>query len=132
MMPDTLIVRENELAKIALDVSFRIHRLYGPGLFESVYEELFSYEFKKENIFFERQKGTSLIHGSIKLDSVFRADLIIENKLIIELKSVESLADIHFKQVQTYLKLSGTKLGLLINFNTVYLKDGIKRIINTF
>ncbi len=132
MIPDTLIVRENELAKIALDVSFRIHRLYGPGLFESVYEELFSYEFKKENIFFERQKGISLIHESIKLDSVFRADLIIENKLIIELKSVESLADIHFKQVQTYLKLSGNKLGLLINFNTVYLKDGIKRIINTF
>lgn len=132
MNTDTSLQRENELATIALDVCFRIHRLYGPGLFESVYEELFWYEFTKEDIFFERQKGISLIHETIKLDVGFRADFILENKLLIELKSVESLADIHFRQVQTYLKLSNSKLGLLINFNTVYLKDGIKRIINTY
>lgn len=126
------IQRENELAKLVLDVCFRIHKFYGPGLFESVYEEIFCFEWQKENILFERQKGISLVHESIKLDAGFRADLIIENKLLVELKSVEALADIHYRQVQTYLKLANCKLGLLINFNVVYLKDGIKRIINTY
>ena len=124
--------RENELSKIVLDISFRIHKLYGPGLFESVYEEIFCYELVKENIAFERQKAIPLVHQTIKLDAGFRADLIAENKLLVEFKSVEVLADIHYKQVQTYLKLANLKLGLLINFNVVYLKDGIKRIINTY
>ncbi len=124
--------RENELATVILDVCFRIHRLYGPGLFESVYEELVCYEFAKENISFERQKGIPLIHEEVKLEVGFRADLVIENKLLVELKSIETLADIHHKQVQTYLKLSKLKLGLLINFNVPYLKEGIKRIINTY
>jgi GxxExxY protein len=122
--------RENELAKIVLDVCFRIHRLYGPGLFESVYEEIFCYEFEKEGIMFERQKAIPLIHEQIKLEAGFRADVIIENKLLVEFKSIEQLAEVHYKQVQTYLKLTNIKLGLLINFNTVYLKDGIHRIAN--
>ena len=126
------IKRENELSKIALDICFRIHKLYGPGLFESVYEEIFCFELQKEGIAFERQKSIPLIHQTIKLDAGFRADVILENKLLLEIKSIELLADIHYKQVQTYLKLSGLKLGLLINFNMVYLKDGIKRIINTY
>lgn len=126
------IQRENELAKMALDVCFRIHKLYGPGLFESVYEEIFCFEISKENIFFERQKPIPLIHQTIKLDAGFRADLVLENKLLVEFKSIETLADIHYKQVQTYLKLANLKLGLLVNFNVVYLKDGIKRIINTY
>ncbi|MEO6404302.1 MAG: GxxExxY protein [Ferruginibacter sp.] len=132
MNTETLIQRENELAKVVLDVCFRIHKFYGPGLFESVYEELFGYEFTKEGISFDRQKAIPLIHENIKLESGFRADFVVENKLLIELKSIESLADIHYKQVQTYLKLANLKLGLLINFNVVYLKDGIKRIINTY
>jgi GxxExxY protein len=127
-----MIERENELAKIALDICFRIHKLYGPGLFESVYEEIFCFELLKENILFERQKAVPLIHQTIKLDEGFRADVILENKLLIEFKSIEALADIHFKQVQTYLKLGKLNLGLLINFNVVYLRDGIKRIINTY
>jgi GxxExxY protein len=126
------IQRENELSKVALDICFRIHKLYGPGLFESVYEEIFCYEIVKENIAFERQKAIPLVHQTIKLDAGFRADLILENKLLVEFKSIETLADIHYKQVQTYLKLANLKLGLLINFNVVYLKDGIKRIINTY
>jgi GxxExxY protein len=126
------IERENFLAKKALDVSFRIHKLYGPGLFESVYEEIFCFEWEKEGIPYKRQCAIPLVHESIKLDAGFRADLMIEDKLLIELKSVETVADIHYKQVQTYLKLTGCKLGLLINFNVVYLKDGIKRIINTY
>ena len=122
--------RENELAKLVLDICFRIHRLYGPGLFESVYEEIFCFEFEKERIQFEKQKVIPLIHESIKLETGFRADVIIENKLLVEFKSIEHLAEIHYKQVQTYLKLANLKLGLLINFNTVYLKDGIHRIVN--
>lgn len=126
------INRENELSKVALDIAFKIHKLYGPGLFESVYEEIFYHEILKMDIQVEKQKAIPLIHENIRLDAGFRADFILENKLLIELKSIEVLADIHYKQVQTYLKLTGLKLGLLINFNVVYLKDGIKRIINTY
>jgi GxxExxY protein len=122
--------RENELSKLVLDICFRIHRLYVPGLFESVYEEVFCYEFEKEGIQYERQKSIPLIHEMIKLEAGFRADLIIENKLLVEFKSKEQLAEVHYKQVQTYLKLTNIKLGLLINFNTVLLKDGIHRIAN--
>jgi GxxExxY protein len=122
--------RENELSKLVLDICFRIHRLYGPGLFESVYEEVFCYEFEKERIQYERQKSIPLIHEKIKLEAGFRADLIIENTLLVEFKSIEQLAEVHYKQVQTYLKLTNIKLGLLINFNTVLLKDGIHRIAN--
>ena len=121
---------ENELAKLALDICFRIHRLYGPGLFENVYEEIFCYELSKEDVYFERQTPIELIHENIKLEAGFRADVIIDKTLLIEFKSVEALANVHFKQVQTYLKLSNLKLGLLINFNQVFLKDGIHRIAN--
>lgn len=125
------IAKENELSKAALDVCFRIHKLYGPGLFESVYEEIICYELEKDGFFIERQKAIPLIHETIKMEAGFRADVIVEQKLLLELKSVEALTNIHYKQVQTYLKLTGLKLGLLINFNTLLLKDGIKRIINT-
>ncbi len=124
--------RENELSKIALDIAFKIHKLYGPGLFESVYEEIFYYELKKTNLKTERQKAIPLLHEEVRMDAGFRADLILEDKLLLELKSIEAITDVHYKQVQTYLKLTGLKLGLLLNFNVVYLKDGIKRIINTY
>jgi len=121
---------ENELATITLDICFKIHKQYGPGLFESVYEEIFCYEWTKTNIPFVRQHSIPLVHETIKLEAGFRADAILDNKVIIELKSIETLADIHYKQLLTYLKLTNLKLGLLINFNVVYLKDGMHRIAN--
>ncbi len=124
--------RENELSKVVLDICFMIHKTYGPGLFESVYEEIFCFELEKHKINYERQKAIPLIHESIKMDIVFRADIIIEGLLLVELKSIENIADLHYKQVQTYLKLTNLKLGLLINFNVPLLKEGIKRIINTY
>jgi GxxExxY protein len=121
---------ENELATKTLDICFKIHKQYGPGLFESVYEEIFCYEWAKTSIPFVRQHPIPLVHETIKLEAGFRADAILDNKVIIELKSIEALDDIHYKQLLTYLKLTNLKLGLLINFNVVYLKDGIHRIAN--
>lgn len=123
-------MNENELATLALDICFKIHKQYGPGLFESVYEEVFCHEWSKTGIPFKRQQGIALIHEEIKMDIGFRADVILDDKVILEIKSIEALADIHFKQLLTYLKLTNLKLGLLINFNVVLLKEGIKRIAN--
>ncbi|MBS1632244.1 MAG: GxxExxY protein [Bacteroidetes bacterium] len=121
---------ENEIAKIVVDICFKIHQQYGPGLFESVYEEIFCYEFAKTGIPFTRQQAVPLIHETVKMDIGFRADVIIDNKVVIELKSIEALAPVHYKQILTYLKLTNCKLGLLINFNVALIKDGIHRIVN--
>lgn len=121
---------ENEISKLVVDLCFKIHKQYGPGLFESVYEEIFSYEWSKNEIPFTRQQGIPLVHEEIKMEAGFRADFIIENKVIIELKSIEALAPVHYKQVLTYLKLSNLKLGLLVNFNVDLIKDGIHRVVN--
>jgi len=123
-------VTENELSKLAVDICFKIHKQYGPGLFESVYEELFCYEWNKNGIVYKRQQLIPLVHEHIRMEVAFRADVIIDNKLLLELKSVEELANVHHKQVQTYLKLTGIKLGLLINFNEALIKDGIRRVVN--
>ena len=124
------MLTENEIAKLAVDICFRIHYKYGPGLFETVYEEIFCYEWSKTRIEFKRQQAVPLIHEEIKLEIGFRADFIIDDKVIIEFKSVDILAPVHYKQVQTYLKLTNIKLGLLINFNVNLIKDGIHRIVN--
>jgi GxxExxY protein len=121
---------ENELSKLIVDLCYRIHKQYGPGLFESVYEEIFSFEWAKTGIPFKRQQGVPVIHEQVKLDLGFRADLIIDDLVIIELKSVEAIADVHYKQLLTYLKLTGMKLGFLINFNVSLIKDGIHRVVN--
>ncbi|PVD50952.1 GxxExxY protein [Terrimonas sp.] len=121
---------ENEIATVVIDIAFNIHRKYGPGLFESVYEEIFCYELSKTGLFFKRQQAIPLVHEEIRLEVGFRADVIIENKVIVEMKSIEAIANVHFKQVLTYLKLSGLKLGLLINFNVALMKNGIHRIAN--
>ena len=121
---------ENEIAKVVVDICFKIHKQYGPGLFESVYEEIFCYEWAKSEIPHLRQHPIPLIHETIKMEVGFRADLIIDNKVVVELKSVELLAPVHFKQVQTYLKLTGCKLGLLVNFNVALIKDGVHRVVN--
>ena len=121
---------ENELSRIIVNVAYQIHSKLGPGLFESVYEEIMYFELIRLGLNVERQKGIPVIWNETKMEIGFRADLIIENKVIIELKSVESLAPVHSKQVLTYLKLTDTKLGLLINFNENLIKDGIHRIVN--
>lgn len=121
---------ENEISKVVVDICFKIHMQYGPGLFEKVYEELFCYELSKLDIPFERQVSIGLVHESLKLDVAFRVDVLIKNKVLVELKSVEKLMDVHYKQVQTYLKLTNLKLGMLINFNSTLMKDGIHRVVN--
>ena len=121
---------ENEIAKEVVDLCFKIHTQHGPGLFESVYEEVFCYEWAKKNIPFERQYPIPLVHETIKMEAGFRADVIIDNKVVVELKSVELLAPVHYKQVQTYLKLTRCRLGILVNFNVALIKDGIHRIVN--
>jgi GxxExxY protein len=121
---------ENEISKIVFDCGLKVHRALGPGLLESAYEECLFFELLKTGVTIEKQKGLPLIYEDVRLDIGYRTDLIIENKLIVEIKAVDALNDIHLAQVLTYLKLSGCKLGLLINFNTVLFKDGVKRIIN--
>lgn len=121
---------ENELAKIAVDVCFRIHSQYGAGLFESVYESIFCYEWEKTGIEIIRQQGVRVIHEGLDMGIGFIPDLILGGKLIIELKSVENLAEVHYKQLLTYLRLTNLKLGLLVNFNVPLIKNGIHRIVN--
>ncbi len=122
---------ENELSKIVVSIAYDIHTKLGPGLFESVYETIMEYELiHSKNLFVKRQSPIPVIWKNQKLDLGFRSDLIIENKLIVEVKSIEAVAPVHFKQVLTYLKLTNVKLGLLINFNEELLKTGIKRIVN--
>jgi len=121
---------ENELATIIVDCSFHIHVKLGPGLFESVYEEVLFYELTNQGLKVERQKALPVIWDDIKLNLGFRTDLIVENKVIIEIKSVEEIHPVHSKQLVTYLKLTNIKLGLLINFNSPLIKDGITRIVN--
>ncbi len=120
---------ENELAKIAVDICYKIHTELGPGLLESVYEAAFAYELTKRNLNYSRQQGMQVHYDNHLLEIGFRADLIIENKLIIELKSVDQLEKIHHKIVLTYLRLTDIKLALLVNFNVELIKDGIHRKI---
>ena len=121
---------ENELSKIAVDCMFKVHKNLGPGLLESAYEECLFYELSKTDLLIERQKPLPLFYETIKMEIGYRLDFLIENKLVIEVKAVEAINDVHKAQVITYLKLSGCKLGLLVNFNVVLIKDGIKRLVN--
>ena len=123
-------MHENELTKIIIDLCIKIHKTLGPGLLESVYEEVLVYELKKLGILVARQIGIPVHYESVKLDLGFRADLIIEDKVILELKSVENVLPLHKKQLLTYLKLTNMKVGLLINFNESLMKNGIIRIAN--
>ncbi len=121
---------ENELSKIIVDVSYKIHTKLGPGLLESVYEAVLYYELTKKGLQVERQKPIPVIWEDVYLDIGFRSDLIVENKVIIEIKSVSEISNVHPKQLLTYLKITDLKLGLLINFNESLIKNGIKRIVN--
>lgn len=121
---------ENELSKIIVDIAFRIHNKLGPGLLESVYEEIMFFELIKLGLRVDRQRAVPVIWDNLKMELGFRADLIVDQKVIIELKSVEVIAPVHCKQLLTYLRITGIKLGLLINFNEALIKDGISRIVN--
>lgn len=123
-------ISENEISKIVYESGFLVHKSLGPGLLESAYEECMFYEIKKQGLFVEKQKPMPLFYDEIKMDVGYRLDLLIENKFIVEIKSVEALNDVHLAQILTYLKLSKCKLGMLINFNTPHFKNGVKRIIN--
>jgi len=123
---------ENEIATIAVDICYKIHRKLGPGLLESVYESAFAYELDKLGIPYKRQAGIKVNYESTVLDIGFRADIIIDDKIIIELKSVEHIESIHHKIVLTYLKLSSLKLAILVNFNVRLIKNGIFRKINGY
>lgn len=121
---------ENELSKIIVNSCFKIHSRLGPGLLESVYEAILFHELIKFGLKVERQKTIPVIWDDVYLDIGFRSDLIIENKVIVEIKSVEQLSNVHLKQVLTYLRITDLELGLLINFNEALIKNGIKRVVN--
>lgn len=123
-------MHENEISKIIFDLGLKIHKNLGPGLLESAYEECLFYEISKAGLFIEKQKPMPLIYEEVKLDIGYRIDLLVEKSVVIEVKSCEALNDVHLAQVLTYLKLSGCRLGLLINFNTNLFKKGYRRILN--
>jgi GxxExxY protein len=121
---------ENEISKIVFESALKVHKALGPGLLESAYEECLFYELKKFNLKVEKQKALPLVYEDVKLDVGYRIDIIVEDKFIVEVKSVETLNDVHLAQLLTYLRLSDCKLGLLINFNVKLLKEGVRRVVN--
>lgn len=124
------MLHENEIARVIVDTAYAIHSRLGPGLFESVYDEILCYELSARGMAIRRQPPVPVIWKEIKLELGFRPDIIVERKVLVELKSIDAIAPVHVKQVITYLKLTELKLGLLINFNEMLIKDGIRRIVN--
>jgi GxxExxY protein len=125
-----MFMTENELATIAVDICYKIHTTLGPGLLESVYESAFSYELEKRGIAYTRQEDIVVHYEDVVLDVGFRADIVMEGKLPVEIKSVEQLERVHHKTILTYLKVTGIKLGILVNFKVNLIKEGIHRKIN--
>ena len=121
---------ENEIAKEIVDAAYHVHKRLGPGLLESVYETVLVYELKKRGLKIDRQMAVAMVYDNIKFDEGFRADLIVEDKVIVELKSVENVVPVHKKQLLTYLRLADKRLGLLINFGSELIRDGISRVVN--
>ena len=121
---------ENEVAKVIVDCAYKVHTTLGPGLLESVYEAALVYELGKRGLQAERQKPFPVVYENIRLEEGYRADLVVSDLVIVELKSVEEIAPVHKKQLLTYLRLADKRLGLLINFGTAKIRDGISRIVN--
>ena len=121
---------ENEIAKVIVDTAFQIHKRLGPGLLETVYEIILTHALNKRGLKVARQVSVPIVFDGIKFDEGFRADLVVEDKVIVELKSVETIAPVHKKQLLTYLRLTDKKLGLLINFGSELMRDGISRVVN--
>jgi GxxExxY protein len=120
---------ENEITERILKSAFKVHTALGPGLLESSYKECLSYEMRKEGLYVEKEKPMPLIYEEVKLDIGYRLDLLINNKVVIEIKTVDSFNDVHLAQILTYMRLSNCKVGLLLNFKVASLKHGIKRMI---
>ena len=123
-------MKENEISKQIVDVAFKIHSTYGPGLLESVYEAIMVHELCKRGLTVSRQQPIPLIHEDIRMDVGFRADLIVSDSVVVEIKSIEAIAPVHKKQLLTYLRLTDKRLGLLINFNVELIKNRISRVVN--
>jgi len=123
-------MNENELSRIIVDAAFKIHTKLGPGLLESVYEATLAYELENRGLNIMRQQAIPVVYEEVKLDLGFRADIIVNQKVVLEVKSAEAIAPVHAKQLRTYLKLMDMKLGLLINFNVNLIKEGITRVVN--
>lgn len=125
-------MKENRLSGLIVNSCFNIHKELGPGLFESVYEEILAYELTSAGLLVQRQKAIPVYWKNLKMNIGFKADLIVENQIVIEIKSIEQMAPVHYKQLLTYLKLTNIRLGLLVNFNEALIKDGIKRVVNGY
>lgn len=121
---------ENEIATIVVDAAFKIHTTLGPGLFESVYEKVLEFELQRRGLKVKHQTGLPVYYEGVKLELGFRVDLIVADKVIVEVKSIERLAPVHRKQLETYLRLMDRRLGLLINFNVELIKNGLQRVVN--
>jgi GxxExxY protein len=121
---------ENEIAKIVVDAAYQVHTRIGPGLLETVYEIVLVYELRKRGLQVVRQQPVPIAYDDIQFDEGFRADVVVEDKVILELKSVESVLRVHKKQLLTYLRLADKRLGLLINFGAEVIRDGIFRVVN--
>ncbi|MBN2702821.1 MAG: GxxExxY protein [Pontiellaceae bacterium] len=121
---------ENEISKITVDAAIQVHRILGPGLYESVYEVVLAHELQKRGLKVDRQVPISIQYDGIIFDEGFRADIIVERKVILELKSIDQISASHRKKIQTYLRLADLKLGLLLNFGAALMKDGIVRAVN--
>jgi len=127
---DAILMTENEIGQIVVGAAIKVHRALGPGLLESVYEVALAHELSSRGLLVDRQVPVSIEYEGVTFDEGFRADIIVEKKVILELKSVEKVAAVHKKQIQTYLRLTGCKLGYLLNFGEVLMKQGITRAVN--
>ena len=125
-------MRQNDISGMIVSTAIKIHMELGPGLMESVYERILCSELRALGLIVEKQKNYPVIWKGDPIDFGFKADLVVENKIIVEIKSIESLAPVHYKQLQTYLKISGLQVGLLMNFNEEKLKNGLRRVVNNF
>jgi len=123
-------MKENEISERIIGCAIEVHKSLGPGLLENAYQECLGYELIKAGLHVEKEKALPLVYKEVKLEAGYRLDLIVEHRVIIEVKSIEAINDIHIAQVLTYLKISGCKLGLLMNFNVLRLTEGLKRLVN--
>ncbi len=123
------MLTENEISRVVVDCAYKLHKNLGPGLLESAYEECLFFELTRAGLTVEKQKPLPLVYQEVRMEVGYRVDLLVEGKVVVEVKSVEGLTDVHLAQVLTYLKLSGSKLGLLINFNVSLIKNGIRRVV---
>jgi GxxExxY protein len=123
-------MNENQIAQQIVDAAFKVHTRLGPGLLESVYETVLAYELTSRGLRVVRQQPIPVVYDEVRMDDGFRADMIVEGRVIVELKSLEMIAPVHKKQLLTYLRLSDRQLGLLINFGSEFIKDGITRVVN--